>query len=143
MRGKSRLVESSGQTPRTDAATLVGFVYHAPGSVPSASPVGCARVFLDGVEVDGYLDSNNKALPRSQRAQVPPNGGFLFANLTPGLHTLRVSFDGGMTFVAEMSFFAPFTRADSLFIYVDHREVVYDVAIDVEAAEEPTDGSCG
>jgi hypothetical protein len=127
-----------------DRAPLEGVVYRVSAGWQRIGVVGCAQVFLDQeshpalqadqryVAADG-LPTTLEKLSRT----LPGNGKFYFGNLTKGLHTLRVSMDGGKTFVLERTFYLPFTRAEAT---SEHKDLLIDIGLDIpDSTPAPAD----
>jgi hypothetical protein len=137
-------------TNRPDRAALWGTIYWRPRGGVRQDSVGCALVALDGAPVGDDLGSGLRyvydLLPTLEGDSMEIDqtvGGsrrsFYYGNIAPGPHTVRVSLDGGKSFVAESSFVIGRTRADALGVA---REIAYDLAIDVEASSDPTPRDC-
>lgn len=128
-----------------DRAPVSGAVYLVDASDKRIGAVGCAQLFLD--------DQPHPALDAAQRYELATRfpttldkqvmtlaglGRFYFGNVAPGAHVLKVSMDGGRTFLAEKSFFVPFARKDASAAY---KEILYFVGIDI-SGPDPTPAGC-
>jgi hypothetical protein len=140
--GSSRVAATTGAyTPRADRAALWGSVYWRRPGGERAGSVGCAMVALDGDDSDlRYVRELLPVRPAEQPATMQgARYSFVFGNIAPGAHTLRVSLDGGESFVASASFHIPRARQDAL---GPAQDVAYALAVDVEAAFDPTPAEC-
>jgi len=66
------------------------------------------------------------------------SGRFYFGNLAKGEHTLKVSMDGGSTFIAQRSIFVGKARQDASSPF---KALLYLVGLDVKGPN-PTPASC-
>lgn len=139
-------------TPRQDRAQLAGVVYRVDAAGKRVAPIDCAQVFLDdqphpAEAVDQrYVASSGLPTTLDKQSRTLPHGSgkFYFGNLAPGLHSLRVSVDGGQTFLVlvdgdtKRSFFVPWTRAEASGNY---KEIDTFLGIDVPG-NDPTPANC-
>lgn len=131
---------------RADRAPLMGAIYWHRKDGPREGTVGCAKVFLDGSssEMDDdsdqrYVAENGLPTSPSRLTQTLPTGGFHFGNLTTGRHTLRVSVDGGQSFLGAEEFVVSRARQDAL---GPSPNILYVLSIDLEAESDPTPEDC-
>jgi hypothetical protein len=136
---------AAGFTPADDKVALSGAVYMVNGSGRRVGTVGCAQIFVDGAshpapDVDQRYNASNgipTTLARLDKT-LAGSGRFYIGNLEKGEHTLKVSLDQGMTFIAERKVLLSRVReeAESPF-----KSLLYLVAIDLKG-ENPTPSGC-
>ncbi len=141
------VADLSGQyEARADRAGLTGAVYWTQNG-KRAGTVGCAKLYLDGATAPD-LDQSQRynaagtalPLPLALQDQTARTGVFSFGNITKGTHTLRVSIDDGQTFLgAPVTFYVPITNDEAS---SDLKRVAAQLAVDVEATENPTPADC-
>jgi hypothetical protein len=135
---------TGGYTIRQDRAPLDVTVYVRDDN-RFVGAVGCAQAFLDGsstaaAEADlRYTAANELPTTLSMLSATRRGAGrFSFGNISKGPHTLRISVDGGATFIAEVPFFVPLTRAEAV---GDYKTVYMRLDVAVTGAD-PTPASC-
>jgi hypothetical protein len=137
----------SSVTPRPKRAMLWGSVGWRPRAGKPSRGIGCAQVFLDDapspdtVSDQRYVSANGLPTLLSIQDATPIGGlrSFFFGNIAVGAHTVRVSLDGGASFIAETHFVISRARQDAL---GPAAEIAYDLAIDVDAPRDPTPATC-
>ena len=71
----------------------------------------------------GLLPTTLDRLSRTDRS-----GQWLFGNVQPGLHTFKVSLDGGRTFIASKTVYIPLARREAL---GEYKSILVNMGIDV------------
>jgi len=144
--GTLSLAEMSGDfKAKQDRAAVTGAVYFSPKMVRKGA-VGCAKIYVDGNadptahDFDQrYMGSNPLPARLEVQDQTSRRGQFYIANMTTGMHTLKVTLDDGVTFIAEQKIFVPFTRDEAS---SETKSMLVQVGIDVDVAANPTPASC-
>lgn len=131
--------------PELDRAALTGHVYGGPANEVRGS-VACAELFLDdastGMDQDAaqrYLASNRLPAAPQDQTHTSSSGGFYFGNLSPGTHRMRVTLDGGQTFVADEKVAITMVRADA---WGPAELMLYQFDMHVDATSDPTPSDC-
>lgn len=125
-----------------DKAALGGAIYLRPNGGPRVGTVGCAQVFIDD-DTTGVNDAiaqrynGPSGLPTTLTEQTRTNssGRFFLGNIEPGVHTARVSMDGGQTFIGEPTEFRiTAAREDAL---GEAKLIIYTLAVDLDMTTAP------
>ncbi|MET0285874.1 MAG: hypothetical protein ABW352_15440 [Polyangiales bacterium] len=133
----------AGVEARADRAALTGQVYWTRNGVRQGT-VGCAQLFIDGLRVPDesqaqrYASNGSLVLPEV-RSATTRDGFFYFGNIRIGLHMLRVSFDGGQSYVAMAAFTVARPRSGAR---SPSKSILYQIGVEVEANVDPTPATC-
>ncbi|HEX6243221.1 MAG TPA: hypothetical protein VFZ61_20045, partial [Polyangiales bacterium] len=124
---------------------LSGAVYAVNDAGRRVGIVGCAQVFIDdqphpAVSFDQRYNASNGLPTRPERLDrtLAGSGRFYFANLTKGEHTLKVSMDGGKSFILERKILVSKVRGEASSPF---KSLLYLVGLDVKGTN-PTPAGC-
>lgn len=144
--GTATIVQTTGgYTAKSDRAELMVSVFYSDATGKRVGTVGCAKAFLDG-DANAAAEADLRYVAASRLpttlAQLPwtlrSKGALWFGNISKGAHTLRVSIDDGASFLAEVPFYVPITRAEAL---GEVKAVHIELDVDVPGPN-PTPASC-
>jgi hypothetical protein len=149
--GTSTSAEATGGfTGKDDQVAIGGAVYTVDDSGKRTGSIGCATVYIDDqphpalTNDQRYIAVTGLPTPLDKQSKTLRSGKFYFGNVTTGPHKLKVSIDGGATFLTllggskELSFSMPFARKDAS---SDLKSVLVLLGMDVPGAN-PTPASC-
>ena len=132
-------------TPSQDRVALSGTVYQVNEQGRRIGTVGCAQVFVDSephpaARFDQRYNASSgipTTLAKLQQT-LASSGRFYFGNVEPGMHTLKVSMDGGKSFILERKLFLGKVRREASSPF---KALLYLVGLDIKGAN-PTPAAC-
>jgi hypothetical protein len=132
-------------TAKDDKVALTGAVYQVNESGKRVGTIGCAQVYIDdaphpAVGVDQrYNGVSGIPVTLSKLDHtLAGSGRFYFGNLDKGAHKLKVSMDGGKSFIIERSVFIGKARSEAQSPY---KSLLYLVGLDFKGAN-PMPAGC-
>jgi hypothetical protein len=139
------VADIGGFMPAQDRVPLSGAVYAVNESGRRVGIVGCAQVFVDdqphpAATYDQRYNASNGLPTRPERLDrtLAGSGRFYFANLSKGEHTLKVSMDGGKSFILERKVLISKVRADASSPF---KSLLYLIGLDIPGPN-PTPANC-
>jgi len=141
---------TGGFVGKPDEVAIGAAVYTVDSTGRRTGSIGCAQVYIDdqphpALENDQrYIAVTGLPTPLAKQDKTLRSGKFYFGNVKPGSHKLKVSMDGGATFLTllggskELSFNLPYARKDAT---SELKNVLVLMGMDVPGAD-PTPASC-